>query len=123
VDRPIGCVVVHRRAHWRLCALARAVLSHRVFTKLAPLQKERIVRAPQAQGHVVGFTIFFVPISSIFDLTTFAVMWWVLGANSSELQSLFQSDWCIAGLLTQTLIVHMIRRRSRPCSKAMKRSR
>ena len=55
------------------------------------------------------FMIFFGPISSIFDITTFAVMWWVFGANTVALQSLFQSGWFVVGLLTQTLVVHMIR--------------
>jgi Mg2+-importing ATPase len=53
--------------------------------------------------------VFFGPISSIFDLCTFALMWWVLAANTVESQRLFQSGWFVVGLLTQTLIVHMIR--------------
>jgi len=36
-------------------------------------------------------------------------MWHVFGANTIEKQSLFQSGWFVVGLLTQTLIVHMIR--------------
>ena len=36
-------------------------------------------------------------------------MWYVFGANSPAHQSLFQSGWFIEALLTQTLIVHMIR--------------
>ena len=55
------------------------------------------------------FMIFFGPISSIFDITTFVVMWYVFKANSPENQTLFQSGWFVVGLLTQTLIVHMIR--------------
>ena len=55
------------------------------------------------------FMVFFGPISSLFDLSTFAVLWWVFGANSVATQSLFQSGWFVVGLLTQTLIVHMIR--------------
>jgi len=55
------------------------------------------------------FMVFFGPISSLFDLTTFAVMWWVLGADSPSQQHLFQSGWFVVGLLTQTLIVHLIR--------------
>lgn len=54
------------------------------------------------------------PISSIFDITTFAMMWFVFGANTIGAQSLFQSGWFIEGLLTQTLIVHMIRTRHIP---------
>ena len=55
------------------------------------------------------FMVFFGPISSIFDISTFALMWWVLGANSPEQQTLFQSGWFVVGLLTQTLVVHMLR--------------
>lgn len=55
------------------------------------------------------FMVFFGPISSIFDLTTYAMMWFVFNANTVQTQTLFQSGWFIVGLLTQTLIVHMIR--------------
>ena len=55
------------------------------------------------------FMIFFGPISSIFDITTFIVMWQVFKANTVAQQTLFQSGWFVVGLLTQTLIVHMIR--------------
>ena len=55
------------------------------------------------------FMLFFGPISSLFDLITFAVMWWVFEANSVAHQTLFQSGWFVVGLLTQTLVVHMVR--------------
>lgn len=55
------------------------------------------------------FMVYFGPISSIFDITTFAVMWYVFKANSALHQTAFQSGWFVVGLLTQTLIVHMIR--------------
>ena len=55
------------------------------------------------------FMIFFGPISSVFDIATFALMWWVFHANTVANQSLFQSGWFVVGLLTQTLVVHMIR--------------
>ena len=58
---------------------------------------------------IARFMVFIGPISSIFDVVTFLVMWNVFGANSVEKQSLFQSGWFVVGLLTQTLIVHMIR--------------
>jgi Mg2+-importing ATPase len=54
------------------------------------------------------------PISSIFDILTFVVMWNVFSANKVDKQSLFQSGWFVIGLLTQTLIVHMIRTRHIP---------
>ncbi|MES2098259.1 MAG: magnesium-translocating P-type ATPase [Pseudomonadota bacterium] len=55
------------------------------------------------------FMVFFGPISSLFDLATFALMWWVFKANTIDNQALFQSGWFVVGLLTQTLVVHMIR--------------
>ena len=55
------------------------------------------------------FMLFFGPISSIFDILTFCLMWYVFQANTPEHQTLFQSGWFVVGLLTQTLIVHMIR--------------
>ena len=60
------------------------------------------------------FMLFIGPISSIFDIVTYVVMWEVFGCNSMEHQSLFQSGWFIEGLLSQTLIVHMIRTRRIP---------
>jgi len=55
------------------------------------------------------FMIFIGPISSIFDVGTFLLMWYIFGANSPARQALFQSGWFIESLATQTLIVHMIR--------------
>jgi P-type Mg2+ transporter len=49
------------------------------------------------------------PISSIFDYATFAVMWSVLGATTEATAPLFQSGWFVQGLLSQTLIIHVIR--------------
>ncbi|WP_277962180.1 magnesium-translocating P-type ATPase [Pseudomonas sp. RIT-To-2] len=71
---------------------------------------EMLMRPQRWQPAEVGrFMLFFGPISSVFDITTFALMWYVFGANSPEHQTLFQSGWFIVGLLTQTLVVHMIR--------------
>ncbi|MGY5958709.1 magnesium-translocating P-type ATPase [Kosakonia sp. BK9b] len=60
------------------------------------------------------FMICFGPISSIFDILTFCLMWFVFKANVPEAQTLFQSGWFVVGLLSQTLIVHMIRTRRVP---------
>lgn len=60
------------------------------------------------------FMIWIGPISSIFDIATYVVMWWFFSCQSPEAQSLFQSGWFIEGLLSQTLIVHMIRTRKVP---------
>lgn len=60
------------------------------------------------------FMIFIGPISSIFDITTYLLMWFLFKANVPEMAPLFQSGWFIEGLLSQTLIVHMIRTRKIP---------
>ncbi|KRP46124.1 magnesium-translocating P-type ATPase [Pseudomonas poae] len=72
---------------------------------------EEMLAKPQRwqPGDVGRFMLFFGPISSIFDITTFALMWYVFDANTPDHQTLFQSGWFVVGLLTQTLIVHMIR--------------
>ncbi|HCS41965.1 MAG TPA: magnesium-translocating P-type ATPase [Pseudomonas sp.] len=72
---------------------------------------EEMLKQPQRwQPAEVGrFMLFFGPISSIFDISTFALMWYVFDANTPDHQTLFQSGWFVVGLLTQTLIVHMIR--------------
>jgi Mg2+-importing ATPase len=64
---------------------------------------------PWNAGNIATFMLCIGPISSLFDILTFWVMWSVFGANSLSAQSLFQSGWFVEGLLTQTLIVHMIR--------------
>lgn len=60
------------------------------------------------------FMLWIGPTSSIFDITTFAIMWHIFGANSPDHQALFQSGWFIEGLLSQTLVVHMLRTRKIP---------
>jgi Mg2+-importing ATPase len=65
-------------------------------------------------GDIGRFMVWVGPVSSIFDITTFWLMWHVFGANTPARQSLFHSGWFIEGLLSQTLIVHMIRTRRIP---------
>lgn len=74
------------------------------------VDEEALQQPQQWQPKEIGrFMIFFGPISSIFDILTFAMMWYVFMADRPEEQTLFQSGWFVVGLLTQTLIVHMIR--------------
>jgi Mg2+-importing ATPase len=72
---------------------------------------DELLKKPQRwQPADIGrFMVFFGPISSLFDVLTYAMMWFVFGADTPEEQTLFHSGWFIVGLLTQTLIVHMIR--------------
>lgn len=63
------------------------------------------------------FMLFIGPISSIFDYVTFGIMLFVFGALNNP--RLFQTGWFVESLLTQTLIVHVIRSRKIPFIKTM----
>lgn len=54
------------------------------------------------------------PISSIFDISTFLLMWFVFAANHPGAAALFQSGWFIESIISQTLIVQMLRTRRIP---------
>lgn len=52
------------------------------------------------------------PVSSVFDIATFLLMWFVFGCNTASnpaLVALFNAGWFIESLISQTLIVHLIR--------------
>lgn len=53
------------------------------------------------------YVICFGPVSSLFDYATFALLWFGLGASSNV--ALFQTGWFVESLLSQTLIVYVIR--------------
>ncbi len=55
------------------------------------------------------FILFIGPVSSIFDYTTFFVMLWVFHCWDPSRASLFQTGWFVESLMTQTLIIHVIR--------------
>ncbi len=60
------------------------------------------------------FMLFLGPVSSFFDYATFALLWFFFGARNVSAQSFFQTGWFVEGLLSQTLIVHIIRTRQIP---------
>jgi Mg2+-importing ATPase len=60
---------------------------------------------------IARFMIWVGPTSSVFDYVTFGVLYWVFTAHDP---ALFQSGWFVEGLLSQTLIVHLIRTRKIP---------
>jgi P-type Mg2+ transporter len=71
---------------------------------------------PWDMGQLTRFIIFIGPCSSIFDYTTYFMMLYVFNCwNTSTPQaaaysaSLFQTGWFVESLLTQTLIIHIIR--------------
>lgn len=48
-------------------------------------------------------------ISTVLDLLCFIVLWFVFRFNSTEQAVMFQSGWFVFGILSQTLIIHLIR--------------
>ncbi len=58
---------------------------------------------------IKSFMAFLGPLSSIFDILCYAVMWWAVGANTMELSPLFQCGWFVFGTVSQVLVIHMIR--------------
>jgi len=77
---------------------------------------EEMLRRPQhwSADDLGRFMLWFGPLSSLFDVLTFAMLWWVFSANTVASQGVFQSGWFVEGLMSQTLIVHMIRTRRIP---------
>ena len=64
---------------------------------------------PWSIGAISKFILFIGPISSIFDYATFFIMLYVFGCWDIGKSSLFQTGWFVESLLTQTLIIHVIR--------------
>jgi len=60
-------------------------------------------------GAIKRFIFFIGPISSIFDYTTFFVMLYLFKCWDPSRASLFQTGWFVESLMTQTLIIHVIR--------------
>ena len=71
------------------------------------------------------FILFIGPCSSIFDYTTYLLMLYVFGcwdtstaAHAAHSASLFQTGWFVESLLTQTLIIHIIRTNKIPFAQS-----
>jgi Mg2+-importing ATPase len=59
-----------------------------------------------------NFIIFIGPMSSIFDLLTYFVMLFIFNAWANP--ALFQTGWFVESLISQTLIIHIIRTKKIP---------
>ena len=80
---------------------------------------EQIARPrPWAMKEITRFILFIGPCSSIFDYTTYFLMFWMIthglglpftAGPGNPAASLFQTGWFVESLLTQTLIIHIIR--------------
>ena len=55
------------------------------------------------------FMFAFGIISTILDILCFIILWYVFKYNNIENAVLFQSGWFVFGILSQTLIIHLIR--------------
>jgi Mg2+-importing ATPase len=62
---------------------------------------------PWSMSQITRFILLIGPCSSVFDYTTFLIMLYVFGCWDNP--SLFQTGWFVESLLTQTLIIHVIR--------------
>lgn len=70
-------------------------------------------------GNIGRFMVWLGPTSSVFDIVTYVLMWTVFGAGAAFHlhgggQSIMNSGWFIEGLVSQTLVVHMLRTRKIP---------
>jgi Mg2+-importing ATPase len=74
------------------------------------VDEEQVARPrPWNIGEIRRFILYIGPISSIFDYTTFFVMLWVFNCWDPSRASVFQTGWFVESLMTQTLIIHVIR--------------
>ncbi len=74
------------------------------------VDEEQVARPrPWNIGEIKRFILFIGPISSIFDYTTFFVMLYIFKCWDPSRASLFQTGWFVESLMTQTLIIHVIR--------------
>jgi Mg2+-importing ATPase len=64
---------------------------------------------PWAIDKIRHFILWVGPISSIFDYATFFVMYYLFKASTPDRAPLFHTGWFVESLLTQTLIIYIIR--------------
>ena len=74
------------------------------------VDEEQVARPrPWNIDEIKRFILFIGPISSVFDYTTFFVMLWVFNCWDPSRAQVFQTGWFVESLMTQTLIIHVIR--------------
>jgi Mg2+-importing ATPase len=79
------------------------------------VDEEEIAKPVKWQvGGLLKFTLCIGPVSSVFDILTFLMMWYIIGANTIADQAVFQTGWFVVGLVTQTLVVHIVRTKKVP---------
>jgi Mg2+-importing ATPase len=74
------------------------------------VDEEQVARPrPWDISEITRFILYIGPISSIFDYTTFFVMLWIFNCWDPSRAAVFQTGWFVESLMTQTLIIHVIR--------------
>lgn len=74
------------------------------------VDEEQVARPrPWNIDEIKHFIVFLGPISSIFDYTTFFAMLYLFHCWDPARASVFQTGWFVESLMTQTLIIHVIR--------------
>jgi Mg2+-importing ATPase len=74
------------------------------------VDEEQVARPrPWNIGEIRRFILCIGPISSIFDYTTFFVMLYLFKCWDPSRAPLFQTGWFVESLMTQTLVIHIIR--------------
>jgi len=64
---------------------------------------------PWAMRQISRFILLVGPCSSLFDFITFALLWYGFGCSDPDRIPLFRTGWFVESLLTQTLVIHVIR--------------
>jgi Mg2+-importing ATPase len=64
---------------------------------------------PWSMGQIARYVLLLGPCSSLFDAVTFAVLLLGFGCADPARAGLFQTGWFVESLLTQTLVIHVIR--------------
>jgi Mg2+-importing ATPase len=62
-------------------------------------------------GNIGRYMLFIGPVSSLFDYATYLTMYFLFGANGPSGARLFQTGWFVESVVSQTLIIHVIRTR------------
>ena len=60
-------------------------------------------------GNIGRFMVMIGPISSLFDYATYCTMYFLFGARTPTQAALFQTGWFVESIISQTLIIHVIR--------------
>lgn len=64
---------------------------------------------PWSMSDLTRFIFFIGPCSSLFDYTTFLLLLYLFDCWNPQHAALFQTGWFVESLLTQTLVIHVIR--------------